>query len=105
MARHVCAKDSTGAVALRAALELAVQLGRGDEVNRQAEMANPTKRRDSLQRELHELSQRSQKYALKTPARYPRIALVLLLGAYLAMFCNSATFTAIAFPSHSPPCR
>jgi hypothetical protein len=43
-------KDRTGAVALRAALESAVQLGRGDEVNREAEMANPTKCRDSLQR-------------------------------------------------------
>jgi hypothetical protein len=42
-------KDCTGAVALRAALELAMQLGQGDEVNRQAEMANPTKCRESLQ--------------------------------------------------------
>jgi hypothetical protein len=33
---------------IRAALESAVQLGRGDEVNRQAEMANPTKCSDSL---------------------------------------------------------
>jgi hypothetical protein len=41
-------KERTGAVALRAALESAVQLGRGDEGNRQAEMANPTKCRDSL---------------------------------------------------------
>jgi hypothetical protein len=43
-------KERTGAVALRAALELAVQLGRGDEGNmlQQAEMANPTKCRDSL---------------------------------------------------------
>jgi hypothetical protein len=46
-----CTKErtSTGAVAPRAALESAVQLGRGDEGNRQAEMANPTKCRDSLQ--------------------------------------------------------
>jgi hypothetical protein len=36
-------------VAVRAALESAVQVGRGDECNRQAEMANPTKCRDSLQ--------------------------------------------------------
>jgi hypothetical protein len=36
----------TSAVAVRAALEVAVQLRRGDEVNRQAEMANP-KCRDS----------------------------------------------------------
>jgi hypothetical protein len=42
-------KDRTGAVALRAALESAVQLGRGDVVNRQAEMANPAKCRDSVQ--------------------------------------------------------
>jgi hypothetical protein len=46
-------KDHTGSVALREALESAVQLERGlergDEVNRQAEMANPTKYRDSLQ--------------------------------------------------------
>jgi hypothetical protein len=43
--------DRTGAVALRAAFESAVQLGRSDEVNRQAEMANPTKCRDLLQAE------------------------------------------------------
>jgi hypothetical protein len=47
---QACTKERTGAVALRAALELAVQLGRGDEGNRQAEMAKPTKCRDSLQR-------------------------------------------------------
>jgi hypothetical protein len=35
-------KDRTGAVAVRAALESAVQVGRGYEVNRQAEMANLT---------------------------------------------------------------
>jgi hypothetical protein len=39
---RACTKDRTGAVALRAALELAVQLGRGNEVNRQAELASPT---------------------------------------------------------------
>jgi hypothetical protein len=47
-----CSKDHTGAVAHRAALVSAVQLGRGDEVNRQPkflEMAKPTKCRDSLQ--------------------------------------------------------
>jgi hypothetical protein len=35
-AKHgqTCTKDRTGAVALRAALESAVQLGRGDEVNK-----------------------------------------------------------------------
>jgi hypothetical protein len=37
---QTCTEDGTGAVALRAALESAVQLRRG-EVNRQAEMANP----------------------------------------------------------------
>jgi hypothetical protein len=42
-------KCCRGAVALRAALESAVQLGRGDEGNRQAEMANRTKCRESLQ--------------------------------------------------------
>jgi hypothetical protein len=47
MARHV--KERTGAVAVRAALESVVQLGRGDEGNSQAEMANPKKCRDSLQ--------------------------------------------------------
>jgi hypothetical protein len=47
MARRVL--RNAGAVALWAALESAVQLGRGDEVNKQAEMANPTKCRDSLQ--------------------------------------------------------
>jgi hypothetical protein len=36
-------EDRTGAVALRAALESAVQLGRGDEVSMQAEMAIPSK--------------------------------------------------------------
>jgi hypothetical protein len=46
---QACTKDRTGAVALRAALELAVQLRRGDEVNRQDKMANPTKCSDSLQ--------------------------------------------------------
>jgi hypothetical protein len=35
-----CTKECTGAVAVRAALESAVQVGRGDEGNRQAEMAN-----------------------------------------------------------------
>jgi hypothetical protein len=42
-------KDRTGAVAVRAALELALQLGRCDEVYRQADAANPSKFRDSLQ--------------------------------------------------------
>jgi hypothetical protein len=49
MARHVLTKDRTGAVALTAALESAMQLEQGDKVNRHAEMANPTKSRDSLQ--------------------------------------------------------
>jgi hypothetical protein len=51
MARHVLsvAKERTGAVAVWAALESAVQVGRGLEGNRQAEMANPTTCRDSLQ--------------------------------------------------------
>jgi hypothetical protein len=49
-AAEVGSKERTDAVALRAALESAVQLGRRDEVNRQAEMANSTKCRDSLQR-------------------------------------------------------
>jgi hypothetical protein len=43
---HACPKERTAAVAV---LESAVLVGRGDEVNRQAEMANPTKCRDSLQ--------------------------------------------------------
>jgi hypothetical protein len=46
---QTCIKDRTDAVALRAALESAVRLGRCHEVNRQAEMANPAKCRDSLQ--------------------------------------------------------
>jgi hypothetical protein len=46
---QACTKERTGAVAVRVALESAVQVGRGDEGNRQAEMANPTKCRDSLQ--------------------------------------------------------
>jgi hypothetical protein len=37
---QACTKERTGAVALRAALESAVQVGRGDKGNRQAEMAN-----------------------------------------------------------------
>jgi hypothetical protein len=49
---QACTKERTGAVAVRAALESAVQVGRGDEGNRQAEMANPTKCRDSLLRRL-----------------------------------------------------
>jgi hypothetical protein len=46
---QACTKERTGAVAVRAALESAVQVGRGNEGHRQAEMANPTKCRDSLQ--------------------------------------------------------
>jgi hypothetical protein len=45
---QACSKERTGAVAVRAALESAVQVGRGDEGNRQAEMANTSKCRDSL---------------------------------------------------------
>jgi hypothetical protein len=48
-----CTKERTGAVAVRAALESAVQVGRGNEGNLQAETANPTKRRDSLQYNAH----------------------------------------------------
>jgi hypothetical protein len=44
---QACTKERTGDVALRAALESAMQRGRGDEGNRQAEMASPTKCRDS----------------------------------------------------------
>jgi hypothetical protein len=40
---QTCPMDRTGAVALRAALESAVPRGPGNEVNRQAEMANPSK--------------------------------------------------------------
>jgi hypothetical protein len=47
---QACTTERTGAVAVRAPLESAVQVGRGNEGNRQAEMANPTKCRDSLQR-------------------------------------------------------
>jgi hypothetical protein len=46
---QACTEERTGAVAVRAALESAVQVGRGNEGNRQAEMAIPTKCRDSLQ--------------------------------------------------------
>jgi hypothetical protein len=46
---QACTKERTGAVAVRAAHKWAVQVGRADEGNRQAEMANPTKCRDSLQ--------------------------------------------------------
>jgi hypothetical protein len=47
MARHVL--RIAPCCAYRAVLESAVQLGRGDEANRQAETANLTKFRDSLQ--------------------------------------------------------
>jgi hypothetical protein len=42
-AKHgqACTKERLKAVAVRAALESAVQPGRGDKGNRQAEMANP----------------------------------------------------------------
>jgi hypothetical protein len=53
---QACTKERTGAVAVRAALESAVQVGRGNEGNRQAEMANPTKCRDSLQFGLSEMA-------------------------------------------------
>jgi hypothetical protein len=53
---QACTKERTGAVAVRAALESAVQVGRGDEGNRQAEMANPTKCRDSLQQLVRKLT-------------------------------------------------
>jgi hypothetical protein len=48
---QTCTKDRTrtGAVADRAALTSAVQLGRGDEVNRQAEMVNASKYGNLLQ--------------------------------------------------------
>jgi hypothetical protein len=46
---QTCTKDRTSAVAVRAALESAVQLGRRDEVKRQAEMAKPAKSRDHRQ--------------------------------------------------------
>jgi hypothetical protein len=48
---QACTKERTGAVAVPEALESAVQVGRGDEGNRQAVMANPTKCRDSLQQD------------------------------------------------------
>jgi hypothetical protein len=38
---QTCTEDCTDVVAVRAALESSVELGRGEEVNRQAEMANP----------------------------------------------------------------
>jgi hypothetical protein len=46
---QACTKERTGAVAVGAALESAVQVGRGDEGNRQAEIAYTTKCRNSLQ--------------------------------------------------------
>jgi hypothetical protein len=46
---QACTKEHTGAVAVRAALKSAMQVGRGDEGNMQAEIGNPTKCRDSLQ--------------------------------------------------------
>jgi hypothetical protein len=72
MARHVL--RNAPAVAVRAALESAVQLGRGGEVNSQAEMANPTKRRDSLQ------------HACTFDARESRLRGTMRLCAVLARF-------------------
>jgi hypothetical protein len=46
---QACAKERTAAVADMAALASAVLVGRGDEGNRQAEMANPAKCRNLLQ--------------------------------------------------------
>jgi hypothetical protein len=46
---QTCAKGRTGAAAVTAELESAVRFGRGDEVNRHAEMANLTICRDLLQ--------------------------------------------------------
>jgi hypothetical protein len=75
---QACTKERTGTVAVRAALESAVQVGRGDEGSRQAEMAN----------------------------RVPDCLFTsAFLSTCLAMFCTSATFTATAFPSPSPPCH
>jgi hypothetical protein len=45
---QTCTTDRTGAVAVRAALESAVQPGRRDEANRQSEMSNLTKCRYSI---------------------------------------------------------
>jgi hypothetical protein len=50
---QACTKERAGAMAVRAALESALQVGRGDEGNRQADMANPTNCRDSLQEGPH----------------------------------------------------
>jgi hypothetical protein len=52
---QACTKERTGAVAARAALESAVQVGRGNEGNRQAEMANPGKCSDSLQQQCRQV--------------------------------------------------
>jgi hypothetical protein len=57
-------------------LESAVQLGRGDQVHKQADMANLTKSRDSLQ-------------------AWPRFS------ACLAIFCASANSTPTTFPRYS----
>jgi hypothetical protein len=67
---QTCTKDRTDAVALRAALESTVQLGRGNEVNWQAELANPTKCRDSLQF----CTPRSISEIANCPRHAPRVA-------------------------------
>jgi hypothetical protein len=61
---RACTKDRTGAVPLRAALESAVQIRRGDEMNRQAELANPTRCIPTLE---HPLKQVWLSNGLKLP--------------------------------------
>jgi hypothetical protein len=83
MARHVLriALVLWTHVALRAALESAVQLGRGDEVNRQAEIANPTRCRvDSLQDELN-VHERSRAYTGACNMFAPYVVLLNLFKA------------------------
>jgi hypothetical protein len=97
---QACTKERSGAVAVRAALESAVQVGRGNEGNRQAEMANPTKCRDSLQeaslkRDASRLLVTDRicaraRYTSEAPRR-------LLLDFELHMGCKSGTGTAAGF--------
>jgi hypothetical protein len=61
-------------MAVRAALESAVQVGRGNEGNRQAEMAKPTKCRDSLQTDCQRLSALGSVQEALWPARPREVA-------------------------------
>jgi hypothetical protein len=71
---QACTKERTGAVAVRAALESAVQVGRGNEGNRQAEMANPTKCRDLLQNAIGQPTRGHERDSVRGSLNAPGLA-------------------------------